>query len=98
MHYLRLQLIVLALSSSPGAHAFSMLQSGSPSTKTGPSGTTGTSNLTLGKKSTALDVLNSLNKNSRLASYVANSLNKSSNDRKPIAVVTGKTKARRRWS
>lgn len=44
--------------------------------------------LELGKKSTALDVLNNLNKNSRLATYVTDTIT-SSGKRKPLAIVTG---------
>lgn len=42
-------------------------------------------NFRLTKKSTALDVLNSLNKNSKLASYVTND----TSNRKPVVIVTG---------
>ena len=48
---------------------------------------TSSSNFTLGKKSTALDVLESLNKTKKLASFINLESNKE-ND-KPIAVVTG---------
>mmetsp|Transcript_7400 Transcript_7400/g.11262 ORF Transcript_7400/g.11262 Transcript_7400/m.11262 type:complete len:381 (-) Transcript_7400:69-1211(-) len=86
MMYPRLKVIALALSSAimlsrPQHHALAFSLFSSMSTST-----TSASNLTLGKKSTALDVLNSLNKNSRLASYVKRDLNQR---RKPIAIVTG---------
>lgn len=71
--------VLLALSAGPTSALLSVLSPLKKSFKMDD----GTSNL--GKKSTALDVLNKLNKSSRLATYVTDT----SNGKKPLAIVTG---------
>jgi len=75
-------IIALSIQTS---QSFSLLTSKAKKTTT--SGTKISDTISnLNKKSTALDVLQSLNKNSRLASYVTNNFNRK---QQPIAVVTG---------